>query len=651
MSKNVNHIQHIKSNVVENGKPKLPLASALVEGELAVNYAEGYETISLKNSSGDIVTFSSDEYYTSEKLGSGFTGENSAKTVTEVIEENEEITSAALNDLETRKLDASAYTPTDLSNYYTKDETSGATEIASALNVYADSVKYNSTSHTVEFYHGTTAGTKVFEFDASDFIIDGMVDNVEIANVESGSSIIKCLVVTFNTDAGKQDIDIPVSDIFDPDIYYTKDEIDNNELVIASALNDLNVRKLDASAYTPTDLSNYYTKSETSGATEISDALADKQDISGMSAYTLVVDLEEKLGSAFTGDNSAKTVTDVIEENEEITSAALNDLDERKLDASAYTPTDLSNYYTKSQTSGATEISNALTAKTDLSVFNTHSADTDIHVTAAEKEGWDAKADKTWVEDKLGSAFTGANSAVTVTEYLEENERVTSAALNDLEANKLDASAYTPTDLSNYYTKSQTSGATEISDALNDKQDASGMTAYTTNAHFDEKLGSAFTGTNSAVTVTEALDNVEIDIDQVIDSGTSASTNAVATQAVYSAVTDNELVWTNAYVALSAAVSSHTANTSIHRVDKVSKSQISSNTTVSCPADITGATNDGAQTTVIYENTSTTTDYTVTVASGYKTPNGGSMVLTCPANGFCKVTYINIGGTIYASGN
>lgn len=278
MSKNIQHLQHIKSNVVTEGKPKLPTPSVLVDGELAVNYAEGYETISLKNSNGSITTFSSDDYYTSKKLGSGFTGVNSANTVTSVIEDNEEAISAALNDLNERKMDVSAYTPTDLSNYYTKSETSGATEISAALNGYADSVKYNSTAHTVEFYHGTTGGTKVFEFDASAFIVDGMVDNVEVDDVVSGSSTIKCLVISFNTDAGKQDINIPISDIFNPDIYYTKDEIDNSELVISSALNDLDSRKLDASAYTPTDLTNYYTKSQTSGATEISTALGTKED-------------------------------------------------------------------------------------------------------------------------------------------------------------------------------------------------------------------------------------------------------------------------------------------------------------------------------------------------------------------------------------
>ena len=122
MSKNINFVSHKKSKVKNNGKPQLPSPSALVEGEIAINYAEDVETLSIKNESGTVVTFSSDNYYTEQKLGSGFTGANSANTVTKVIEDNEIAIAAAINDLNENKLDASAYTPTDLSNYYTKDE-------------------------------------------------------------------------------------------------------------------------------------------------------------------------------------------------------------------------------------------------------------------------------------------------------------------------------------------------------------------------------------------------------------------------------------------------------------------------------------------------------------------------------------------------
>ena len=281
---------------------------------------------------------------------------DSVRELEETVENDEFAVAMALNDLNTRKLDASAYTPTDLSNYYTKDETSGKTEIADALDnfytkeeidaadyvvseslnnlntrinahtadtdvhvttaektawnekadlsdipsvaPYADSVKYNSTTHFVEFYHGTTAGTKVFEYDASPFLIDGMVESVEVVTVDD----VKYLRITWNSAAGGQVTDIPLGDLFDPSLYYTKDEIDAAEYTISKALVDLDERKLDASAYTPTDLSNYYTKSETSGATEISTALADKADTA--TTYTKTEVDARDLWVSGTGTNS-----------------------------------------------------------------------------------------------------------------------------------------------------------------------------------------------------------------------------------------------------------------------------------------------------------------------------------------------------------
>ena len=53
-----------------------------------------------------------------------------------------------------------------------------------------------------------------------------MVDNVEIKTI-GGKSY---LVVTFNTDSGKQPIEISIADIFDASNYYTKTEIDNKLL-------------------------------------------------------------------------------------------------------------------------------------------------------------------------------------------------------------------------------------------------------------------------------------------------------------------------------------------------------------------------------------------------------------------------------------
>ena len=322
MAKNVEHVSHIKSKLKTNGLPQLPSPDKLVDGEIAVNYAEGVETISIRNENSAITTFSSDNYYTEKKLGSGFT--NNDATVTEAIDDleymvvnKEEAIAAALNDLNSRKLDASAYTPTDLSNYYTKDETSGKTEIANALNNY--------------YTKSETSGAS------------------EIANALNN-------YYTKSETSGKSEIASAFTEIIDA--------MEENELIISNTLNYFNDKKLDTSAYTPTDLTNYYTKDETSGKTEISNALGTKVNTATFTAHTADTTIHLTSGnvqtqidnsisgkvntadvvSAITSGTSASTypvstkaVSDLIKNNEEIVSFALNDLDDRKLDASAMT--------------------------------------------------------------------------------------------------------------------------------------------------------------------------------------------------------------------------------------------------------------------------------------------------------------------------
>jgi len=79
------------------------------------------------------------------------------------------------------------------------------------------SVEYNSDGKTIIFFNEN--GVLIDTIDATDFIKDGMVDNVKIEN--------GYLVITFNTDAGKEEIKISLSDIFNPDNYYTKTEVDS----------------------------------------------------------------------------------------------------------------------------------------------------------------------------------------------------------------------------------------------------------------------------------------------------------------------------------------------------------------------------------------------------------------------------------------
>ena len=496
MAKNINHIQHVKSSVVIDGAPKLPTPDVLVEGELAINYASGVETISVKNSSGNIVTFSSDSYFNEkyigdfsgktvedvisenesaitaaiidlddrviaveeslegieeeilekvdDKLGSGFTGQYSGRTVTDVIYENELVISHSLNDLNDRKLDASAYTPTDLSNYYTKGEvdekTSGITSLSDKIDVISGDVE--TISEKLETISGdvienelviasslTDLDSRIREVSAKTGDgVDELADMIEsISGVVEENEIVTAAALN---DLNARKLDASAYTETDLSNYYTKSEIDNAELATTAALLDLNERKLDSSAYTPTDLSNYYT----------------------------INDIDAKLGSGFTGQHSGRTITQAIVEDEFVLAGALNDLNERKLDASAFTPTDLSNYYTKSEVDG----------------------------------------------------FVDSLSGI-----IEDNELVIASSLTDLDTRKLDVSAHTEA-LSNYYTKNDIDDAElAISAALNDL-----------NGKINELSG------NTPLSV--------------FDESVSGSNRPVEAQALYSVIVDNEYVISSA---------------------------------------------------------------------------------------------------------
>ena len=170
MTKNINYVSHKKSKLKTNdGKPQLPSASSLVEGEIAVNYAEGVETLSIKNESGTVVTFSSDNYYTKEKLGSAFTNNN--VTVTEELDLIGEATAAALNDLDNRinEVEIIASSITD------KADTSAMTlAITEATSGKADSstvaaVNNALTAHTTNTTIHVTASDKTIWDNKSDF--------------------------------------------------------------------------------------------------------------------------------------------------------------------------------------------------------------------------------------------------------------------------------------------------------------------------------------------------------------------------------------------------------------------------------------------------------------------------------------------------
>ena len=125
---------------------------------------------------------------------------------------------ATTGDLNTLKTEVEAEIPTKVSDL-TND--AGYLTQHQSLNGLFASVNYVSSAKTIYFYD--KSNTQVGSVDATEFIKDGMVENVYI----SGGS----LCISFNTDSGKETITIPLTDIFNPNNYYDKTAIDN---IIAS---------------------------------------------------------------------------------------------------------------------------------------------------------------------------------------------------------------------------------------------------------------------------------------------------------------------------------------------------------------------------------------------------------------------------------
>lgn len=103
-------------------------------------------------------------------------------------------------------------------------------------------VDYDSDTKRINFR--SSDSTIVCYLDATLFIKDGIINSVRVDNVEIDNTLTKCLIISFNTDADKQDIIIPIKDIIDQDLFYTKTEIDSYNEGINSSITDLQNSRL-----------------------------------------------------------------------------------------------------------------------------------------------------------------------------------------------------------------------------------------------------------------------------------------------------------------------------------------------------------------------------------------------------------------------
>ena len=261
----------------------------------------------------------------------------------------------------------------------------------SSKGSFADA-SYDSQTKRINFYDKD--GNIVSYIDATDFIKDGMVSNVEILNGN--------LVITFNTDSGKQPISIPLTDIFNPNEYYNKTESDA-KFATQTVVNEEIAARIQGDADINTALGTKADKSDTYTKAQVDTAL------------------------------SAKVDQTEFDTKEEVVSTALNELEENKQDkltAGANITIDANNVISST---GGTQV----------------------------QSDWN-QSDSTAVDYiKNKPTIPDTSDFVTKAEY-NPKELAIAEALTDLNENKADKTDIP--NLDNYYTKTQTD--TAISTAI-----------------------------------------------------------------------------------------------------------------------------------------------------------------------------------------
>ena len=290
-----------------------------------------------------------DDYYTKQET-------NAAITAATQPLESEIANKADLSALTTHTSDSSIHvTVADKNAWNAKLD-------AADVEGFFGAVGYDSQTKRINFYNETTGGTVLAYIDATAFIKDGMVNNVEIKEVSGETS----LVISFNTDAGKEDIVIPISEIFDASNYYTKTEVDGALSSITSDVASLsgNVNTLSGSVeslhgavsnvvgdvstlsgqvqtneatltahtanttvhVTAQEKTTWNNKSDFSGDyNDLTNAPTNVSDFTNDAGYVTQTDIDESIS----GKADTSTVTALsakVDTNEEVTSRALNTL-------------------------------------------------------------------------------------------------------------------------------------------------------------------------------------------------------------------------------------------------------------------------------------------------------------------------------------
>ena len=346
-----------------------------------------------------------------------------------------------------------------------------------------DSAEYNSQTKKIVFKHGDTV---LVQIDATDFIKDGMVSNVEIVNDK--------LVISFNTDSGKENIEIPLSEIFNPNDYYTKAQIDakeqniNASIALKANAEDVYDKQTANSTFATQTVVNEEIAARIQRDSEIEQSLASKADKSNTYSKQEVddaianVDVSDQLTNYETIANH-NTDKALLEESIALkansadlatvaTSGSYNDLNDKPIiptvptNVSAFTNDagyltqhqDISNLATKAEVNAKQD---ELVSGTNIKTINGNSILGEGNIVIQGGGGEQQQADWNQTDStavdyiKNKPTIPDTSEFVTKTEY-NPKEKAIAEALTDLNENKADKTELPVVpDMTNYYTKQE----------------------------------------------------------------------------------------------------------------------------------------------------------------------------------------------------
>ena len=605
--------------------------------------------------------------YVGDKLGSGFTGANSAYTVTLAFKENEEVFAASLVDINERKLDASAYTEVTVTTsstngaisvngsdvavhgldsmaYEDKDSYSSATEVNTALAGKSD------TGHSHAFSEITSKPTTLGGYGITDAKIENGVITLG-SNTITPLTAVSVPVTSVTTSSTNGAISVNGSDVAVAGLG-TMAYANTNAYSSATQVNTELAKKLEA-----TDVEDFFddVKYETSGSSKV---ISFYNGATLKAAINADAFIKDGMISGVTLESKSGTTYLVIDWNTDagIETTELNIGDIFEAD----------NYYTTAQTSGATEISTALAGKSDtghshsfsevtsapttlagygitdaISSVTTSNTNGNISVNGSDVavaglgtmayEAANSYSSATQVATALGTGFTVSS----VTEVIESNERVAATAINDLNTNKADKATtlagYGITDAS-ISNGTITLGSNSITPLTAVSIPVTSVTTSATNGNI------SVNGSDVAVAGLGGA--------AYLSTGTTAGTVAAGNHTHSS------------YAALSAPV--FTSNTSSLSNGYTATAYTSSEPVVYCEFTFGKALNnqicpvtlaEGQQCNVVYYNSGSSA-YSVSVSTGssYRTPESTAITPSVKAGGYCEINYLKVNGHIYVRG-